>query len=74
LDHKHKEKNESIDLDARARITFAATADIDESQNARVSEENLSNEQINYYIADLLDEVKGTKNRPNKMKQEENRL
>jgi hypothetical protein len=61
LDHsenKHKEKNESIDLDARARITFAATADIDESKNACVSEENLSKEQIKDYLADVLDEVK----------------
>ena len=74
MDHsenKHKEKNESIDLDARARITLAATADIDESKNACVSQENLSNEQIKDYLADVLDEVKGTKNKPNKMKQKE---
>jgi hypothetical protein len=35
-DNKQKEKNESIDLEARARITFAASTDIDESKNSHV--------------------------------------
>jgi uncharacterized spore protein YtfJ len=71
-ENKQKEKNESIDLDARARIMLAATADIDESKHAHVSdEENLTSEQIKDYIADVLEEIKGTKNKPNKIKQKE---
>lgn len=69
---KQKERCESIDLDARARITLAATTDIDESESARIlDEENLTSEQIKDYIADVLDEIKATKSKSNRIKQKE---
>ncbi|MGH9982645.1 MAG: hypothetical protein ACRD8W_01665 [Nitrososphaeraceae archaeon] len=69
---KEKEKNESIDLAARARMTFAATADIDESENMHVlSDENLTNEQMKEYLADVLEEIKGKKNKASKVEQKE---
>jgi hypothetical protein len=75
LEHSHnkqKEKNESIDLDARARMTLAATADIDESESTHIlNEENLTSKQIKDYVADVLEEIKGTRNKSNKIKQEE---
>ena len=37
----HKEKNESMDLDARARMTFAATTDINESEKATLPNEEI---------------------------------
>jgi hypothetical protein len=71
-ENKQKEKKDSIDLERRARITFAATADIDESKAAHVShEQNLTSEEIKDYMADVLEEIKGTKNKQNKTKQKE---
>jgi hypothetical protein len=56
---KPKEKNVSIDLDARARMTFVATADFDESEESPVSnEENLTDEQLKDYITKVLEEIK----------------
>jgi hypothetical protein len=70
--NKQKGKSEHIDLDARARITLAATTDIDESENARISkEENLTSEQIKDYLEDVLEEIKGTKDKTNKTNQKE---
>lgn len=61
-----------MDLDTRARIMLAATADIDESDNARISnEENLTSEQVKDYLADVLEEIKGAKDKTNKTKQKE---
>lgn len=69
---KGKGKNESMDLDARARMTFAATADIDESESTRaMNDENMTSEQMKGYLADVLEEIKGTKNKPNKTEQKE---
>lgn len=71
-ENKQKGKGESIDLDARARIMLAATADIDESENACISkEENLTSEQVKDYLADVLEEIKGAKNQTNKTNQKE---
>lgn len=51
---------------------LAATADTDESDNARTSkDENLTNEQVKDYLADVLEEIKHakTKNQNNKNNQ-----
>lgn len=67
---RKEEKNESIDLDARARMTLAATADIDESENVRVSNgENMTSEQVKEYLADVLEEIKGKKDKPDEQKE-----
>lgn len=70
--NKKEVKREPIDLDTRARIMLAATADTDESDNARTSkDENLTNEQVKDYLADVLEEIKHakTKNQNNKNNQ-----
>jgi hypothetical protein len=57
-----KEKNESVNLGARARMTFVATAEIDESDKDGVSnEENVTSEQMKDYLADVLKETKNKK-------------
>ncbi|MGH9975087.1 MAG: hypothetical protein ACRD8Z_04540 [Nitrososphaeraceae archaeon] len=69
---KQKGKSEPIDLDARARMTLAATytADLDESEKARpMNDENVTSEQMKDYLADVLDEIKGMKSKPNKAEQ-----
>jgi hypothetical protein len=52
-------KDDSLDLEARARITFAATAD--EHQESEVSskddEEGLSNEGLHDYLDKAINEV-----------------
>lgn len=51
-----------MDLDARARMTFAATADIDESEKARLpNEDKVTLEQMKDYLADVLEEIKDKK-------------
>jgi hypothetical protein len=65
---RQKKKNESTDLDARARMMFAATAEIDESEKTRVSnEDNVPLEQMKDYLADVLEEIKDKK-KPNEQK------
>jgi hypothetical protein len=57
-----KKKNESVNLGARARMTFVATAEIDESDKAGVSnEETVTFEQMKDYLADVLKETKNKK-------------
>lgn len=63
-----------MNLDERARMALAATytADLDESENAHaINDENMTSEQMKDYLADVLKEIKGTKNKPNKTKQKE---
>ena len=51
-------------------MTFAATADIDESENTHaMNNENMTSEQTKNYLADVLEEIKGIKNKPNKAEQ-----
>jgi len=64
-ERRQKEKNESIDLDARARMMLAATSDIDESERASApNEENVTIEQMKDYLDDVLKEIKDRK-KPN---------
>jgi len=57
-----KKNNKSVNLGARARMTFVATAEIDESDKAGVSnEENVTFEEMKDYLADVLNETKNNK-------------
>jgi hypothetical protein len=59
---RKKEKNETVNLGARARMTFVATAEIDDSDKVDVSnEENVTSEQMKDYLADVLKETKKKK-------------
>ncbi len=62
---KHEEnkssRDDSLDLDARARATFAATAeDIGEEGNGTY-QEGISDEGWKSYLEDVIDEVKKEK-------------
>jgi len=51
---------------------LAATTDFDESETARISnEENLTSEQVKDYLADVFEEIKSAKNKTIKSKQKE---
>lgn len=56
-------KDDSLDLEARARVTFAATAeDTEESEDSsKNEEENLSNEGLQKYLDEVMNEVKKAK-------------
>jgi hypothetical protein len=57
-----KKNNKSVNLGARARMTFVATAEIDESDKAGASnEENVTFEEMKDYLADVLNETKNKK-------------
>jgi hypothetical protein len=57
-----KKKNKSVNLGARARMTFVATAEIEESEKAGISnEETVTFEQMKDYLADALKETKNKK-------------
>lgn len=57
-----KKKNKPVNLGARARMTFVATAEIDESDKAGVSnEEHVTFEEMKDYLAHVLNETKNKK-------------
>ena len=69
---KEKENNESMNLDERARMTLAATytADLDESEKTHaMNDKNMTSEQMKDYLADVIEEMKSIKNKPNKAEQ-----
>ena len=74
IEKRPKKKNESMELDERARMTLAAiyTADLDESEKTHsMNDENMTSEQMKDYLADVLEEIKDIKNKPNKAEQKE---
>ena len=63
-------KDDSLDLEARARITFVATAeDTEESEDS--SRNDLSNEDLQEYLAEVMNEVKDSKNEPSHINKED---
>jgi hypothetical protein len=63
-------KDDSLDLDSRARITFVATAeDTEESEDS--SRNNLSNEGLKKYLAEVMNEIKKYKNDPSHINKED---
>jgi hypothetical protein len=65
-ERKEKPKDPSVDMDARARITLAATSDPDESENVESisSEKEVTDKDVKDYLADVLTETK-RKSHPN---------
>ena len=60
-EEKKSSKGDSLDLDARARATFAATAeDIDEKGN-ETYQEGMSDEGLKSYLEEVMNEVKKEK-------------
>ena len=59
---EHEEKKssngDSIDLDARARVIFAATAEDIEEESNWTHQEGLSDEELRSYLEDITNEVK----------------
>ena len=60
-EEKKSSKGDSLDLDSRARATFAATAeDIDEEGN-ETYQEGMSDEGLKSYLEEVMNEVKKEK-------------
>ena len=71
---KRKSPNDdSLDLEAKVRVTFAATADENEESEvgSRKEEENLSNEGLQKYLDEVLNEVRKDKNNPSHINKED---
>jgi hypothetical protein len=63
-------KDDSLDLDARARVTFVATAeDTEESEDS--SRNDLSNEGLKEYLDEVMNEVTKYKNEPSHINKED---
>ena len=63
-------KDDSLDLDARARVTFVATAeDTEESEDS--SRNDMSNEDLKEYLDEVMNEVKNYKNGPSHINKED---
>jgi hypothetical protein len=61
--HKEKKssKDDSLDLDARARVTFAATAEDIDHEGNETYQEGISDQGWKSYLEDVMDEVKKEK-------------
>lgn len=63
-------KDDSLDLEARARITFVATAEYtEESEDS--SRNDLSNEGLKEYLDEVTNEVKNYKSGPSHINKED---
>lgn len=65
--HKEKKssKDDSLDLDARARVTFAATAEDMDQKGNETYQEGISDQGWKSYLEDVMDEVKKEKTSTN---------
>jgi hypothetical protein len=76
MEHPEKRKSskeDSLDLEARARVTFAATADeTDESGvGSKYDEESLSNEDLHEYLDEVINEVSKKKSYSSQIRKDE---
>ncbi|HEU4448128.1 MAG TPA: hypothetical protein VFR94_25890 [Nitrososphaeraceae archaeon] len=74
-DEKKYSKDDSIDLDARARVTFAATAeeDIDDADKG-THQENISDDDLKSYLEVIMNEVKKKDKTSTKVKNTKNQV
>jgi hypothetical protein len=57
-----EDKNKTNDLGVRARMTYVATAEIDDTEKGSASnEENVTHEQLKDYLADVFEATKHKK-------------
>jgi hypothetical protein len=75
MEHPEKRKSsrdDSLDLEARARVTFAATADEpQESEGSFKDDEGLSNEGLHKYLDKAINEANKKKSNPSHIHKED---
>jgi hypothetical protein len=63
-------KDDSLDLEARARVTFAATAD-DPQESEVYDHEGMSNECLHEYLDKVINEANKNKSNPSQIHRED---
>jgi hypothetical protein len=63
-------KNDSLDLEARARVTFAATAD-DPQESEANDQEGMSSEGLHDYLDKVINEVNKSKSNSSQIHKED---
>ena len=57
-EEKKYSKGDSLDLDARARLTFAATAEDIDERDTGAHQEDISDDELKLYLEAIMNEVK----------------